>query len=166
MHAPFEQDGFKLTGRMVFACLVAFFAIVIAVNVVMVRAATSTFGGLETANPYQAGLAFNRDHAAAQAQDGRAWKVTADLVRRSGEVAELNVKLHDRNGNPITDVALVATLAHPADARRDQSVTLVQRAAGEFVGTAGVPRGFWDLIIDASRDGRDMFRSRSRVLLR
>jgi nitrogen fixation protein FixH len=62
-------------------------------------------------------------------------------------------------------VAVAATLAHPADARRDQSVALVQRAAGEFVGTADVPRGFWDLIIDASRDGTDMFRSRSRVLL-
>jgi nitrogen fixation protein FixH len=165
MHAPLEQEGFRLTGRMVFACLVVFFATVVAVNVVMIRAAISTFGGLETANPYQAGLAFNRDHAAAQAQDGRAWKVTANLVRRSGDIAELSVKLHDSNGHPITGVALAATLAHPADARRDQSITLVQRAAGEFVGTADVPPGFWDLIIDASHDGTDMFRSRSRVLL-
>jgi len=165
MHAPLEQHGFKLTGRMVLACLVAFFAIVVAVNVVMVRAATSTFGGLETANPYQAGLAFNREHDAALAQDARAWKVTANLIRRSGETAELSVELHDRDGHPITGVAVAATLAHPADARRDQSVTLVQRAAGEFVGTAEVPRGFWDLIIDASREGTDMFRSRSRVLL-
>jgi nitrogen fixation protein FixH len=91
----------------------------------MVRAATSTFGGLETANPYQAGLAFNRDHDEAIAQDERAWKVTANLVRRSGDIAELSVKLHDRNGNPITGVAVAATLAHPADARRDQSVALV-----------------------------------------
>lgn len=165
MHAPLEQEGFRLTGRMVFACLVVFFATVVAVNVVMIRAAISTFGGLETANPYQAGLAFNRDHAAAQAQDGRAWKVTANLVRRSGDIAELSVKLHDRKGNPITGVAVAATLAHPADARRDQSITLAQRAAGAFVGTADVPPGFWDLIIDASRDGTDMFRSRSRVLL-
>jgi nitrogen fixation protein FixH len=165
MHAPLEQNGFRLTGRMVFAGLVAFFATVVAVNVVMIRAATSTFGGLETANPYQAGLRFNRDHDAALAQDARAWKVTANLVRGAGESAELRVKLRDRNGNPVTGIAVVATLAHPADSRRDQSITLVQRAAGEFTGTAEVPRGFWDLIIDASRDGADMFRSRSRVLL-
>jgi nitrogen fixation protein FixH len=165
MHAPLEQEGFRLTGRMVFACLVAFFATVIAVNVVLVRAATSTFGGLETANPYQAGLAFNRDHDSALAQDARAWKVTANLVRGSGETAEVRVKLQDRNGNPVSGIAVVVRLAHPADARRDRTITLVQRAAGEFAGAVDVPRGFWDLIIDASRDETDMFRSRSRVLL-
>jgi nitrogen fixation protein FixH len=165
MHAPLEQNGFRLTGRMVFACLAVFFATVAAVNVVMIRAATSTFGGLETANPYQAGLRFNRDHDAALAQDARHWNVTANVMRRSGDSAELRVELRDHDGNPVTGIAVVATLAHPADSRRDQSITLVQRAAGEFTGTADVPRGFWDLIIDASRDGADMFRSRSRVLL-
>ena len=65
----------------------------------------------------------------------------------------------------VTGIAVVATLAHSADARRDQRITLAQRGAGEFAGTVEVSRGFWDLIIDASRDGTDMFRSRSRVLL-
>ncbi len=165
MHAPLEQSGFRLTGRMVFASLVVFFAIVIAVNVVMVRAATSTVGGIETQNPYETGLAFNRDHDAALAQDARHWNVTANLTRRSGETAELSVKLRDRNGNPVTRIAVAATLAHPADARRDHTITLVQRGAGEFAGTADVPRGFWDLMIDVSRDGTELFRSRSRVLL-
>ena len=165
MHAPLEHEGVRLTGRMVLACLVVFFATVFAVNVVMIRAATSTFGGLETANSYQAGLAFNRDHEAALAQDARHWNVTADLVRRSGDTVELSVKLRDRDGNPVTGIAVVAKLTHPADARHDQRIRLVQRGAGEFAGTADVPRGFWDLIIDASRDGTEMFRSRSRVPL-
>ena len=39
----------ELTGRMVLICLVAFFAIVAGVNAVMIRAAVSTFGGVETA---------------------------------------------------------------------------------------------------------------------
>ncbi len=166
MHAPLEQSGFRLTGRMVFASLVVFFATVAAVNVVMIRAAISTFGGIETQNPYQEGLAFNREHDAALAQDARHWNVTANLARRSGEIAELNVKLRDRNGNPVTRIAVAATLAHPADARRDHAITLLQRATGEFAGTADVPPGFWDLLIDVSRDGIEMFHSRSRVLLK
>ena len=40
-------------------------------NVVMIRAAISTFGGVETAKPYQAGLAFKREIAAARAQEAR-----------------------------------------------------------------------------------------------
>ena len=55
MHAPLEQEGFRLTGRMVFACLVVFFATVVAVNVAMIRAAISTFGGLETAESLSGG---------------------------------------------------------------------------------------------------------------
>ena len=37
-----------LTGRSVLFMLIAFFGLVIAVNIVMVRAAISTFGGVDT----------------------------------------------------------------------------------------------------------------------
>ena len=51
---------------MVLICLVAFFAVVAGVNAVMIRAAVSTFGGVETDSAYQAGLAFAREIAAAR----------------------------------------------------------------------------------------------------
>ena len=40
----------EVTGRMVLACLLAFFAVVAGVNALMIRAAVSTFGGVETEN--------------------------------------------------------------------------------------------------------------------
>jgi nitrogen fixation protein FixH len=43
---------------MVLAMLIGFFGLVIAVNLVMVRAALSTFGGVDTPSSYQAGLHF------------------------------------------------------------------------------------------------------------
>ena len=61
-----EKHPREITGRMVFICLVAFFAVVIGVNFVLVRAAISTFGGLETESSYKAGLAFGSEIAAAQ----------------------------------------------------------------------------------------------------
>ena len=54
---------------MVLICLVAFFAVVAGVNGIMIRAAVSTFGGVETGNAYQAGLAFAQEIAAVEAQD-------------------------------------------------------------------------------------------------
>ena len=51
----------ELTGKHVLFCLVGFFAVVFAVNAVMMRAATSTFGGVETASSYKAGLMFEQD---------------------------------------------------------------------------------------------------------
>ena len=39
----------QLTGRMVLICLVGFFVVVAGVNAIMIAAAISTFGGVETA---------------------------------------------------------------------------------------------------------------------
>ncbi len=69
-----------MTGRTVLICLVGFFAVVAGVNAVMIRAAVSTFGGVETANAYQAGLAFAREIAAAEAQDALHWQVRAKVA--------------------------------------------------------------------------------------
>ena len=77
----------ELTGRAVLACLVAFFAVVAAVNAVMIRVAVSTFGGVETANSYQAGLAFAREIAAVEAQDALHWQVRARVVADAGATA-------------------------------------------------------------------------------
>src|SRR5262245_65523050 len=74
----------KVTGRMVLICLVAFFAVVTGVNAIMIAAAVSTFGGLETESAYQAGLAFARDRAAAAAQDSLHWQVKAKVSSVAG----------------------------------------------------------------------------------
>src|SRR5262249_61393294 len=67
-------DARELTGRTVFVCLVGFFAVVAAANAVMIRAAVSTFGGLETESSYQAGLVFAREEAQARSQDALHWR--------------------------------------------------------------------------------------------
>jgi nitrogen fixation protein FixH len=166
MQQTTHPSGFRLTGRMVFAGLVLFFATIAAVNAVMIRAATQTFGGVETENAYQAGLAFNRAHAAAVAQDGRHWSVAAELTRGSDTSATLVVSLHDGAGAPVSGVAAEARLAHPADARRDQRIALRERAPGTFEGSADVPPGQWDLLLEFSRADEPQFRSKSRVVLR
>jgi nitrogen fixation protein FixH len=151
---------------MVLIGLIAFFAVVIGVNAIMVRAATSTFGGIETENAYQAGLAFNREHARTLAQDALHWNVTAGLTHRADGTAALVVSVHDRTGAPVTGLDVEARLLHPADARRDHRVVVRELAAGRFEGADGVPSGQWDLLIDLSRGGAEMFRSKSRVVLR
>ena len=161
-----RRSEFRLTGRIVFVCLVLFFATIAVVNAIMIRAATVTFGGVETANAYQAGLAFNRAHAAAVAQDGRHWNVAAELARRPDGTATLAVTLQEADGIPVSGVAIDARLAHPADARRDRSIALRERAPGRFEGIADVPPGQWDLLLDVVRGGEELFRSKSRVVLR
>ena len=52
---------------MVLGFMIAFFAIIVGVNVFMAHAAISTFGGVETASSYHAGQMFERDVAMAKA---------------------------------------------------------------------------------------------------
>ena len=85
---PTPDSSFRLTGRHVLIIFLAFFGVVFAVNGVMMRAALTTFSGLEAENPYKEGLAFNRRLADSRAQALRAWSVDATVARAdNGQVA-------------------------------------------------------------------------------
>ena len=69
----------ELTGRHVLLWLVGFFGFIFVVNGVMIHAATSTFGGLETQSSYKAGLRFKSEVARAARQQALGWQVIAPL---------------------------------------------------------------------------------------
>jgi nitrogen fixation protein FixH len=164
----FRGDGCRtkeVTGRTVLVWLVAFFAIVAAVNVVMIRAAVSTFGGLETESSYQAGLAFAREAADARAQDARHWQVDARLSPVRDGAADVVIDARDAQGRPLVGLAATARLVHPADQRDDHAVSLRPAGPGEFRGVAPASAGQWDLVIELAHDGTRVFRSKNRVLL-
>jgi len=156
----------EVTGRTVLVWLVAFFGIVGLVNVAMIRAAVSTFGGLETESSYQAGLAFARETAEARAQDALRWRVDARLTpTRDGTTLVIDAR--DAEGRPLRGLAATARLVHPADQRDDHAVVLRETRPGEFSGAAtAVAAGQWDLVLELARDGARVFRSKNRVMLR
>jgi nitrogen fixation protein FixH len=156
----------ELTGRAVLFWLMGFFGFVFLVNAVMVKAATSTFGGVETGSSYKAGLQFRQEIASAERQAALHWRVDGRLVRDKAGMAVLDVSVRDENGAAITGLTAQARLAHPADARRDHAVALGLSGAGQFHGAAAADAGRWELILDLDRDGERVFRSRSRVTLR
>ncbi len=146
--------------------LVGFFGIVFAVNGVLVQAATSTFGGVETASSYQAGLQFEQEVAKADRQDARHWQVGGKLSRdRAGE-AVLDITARDEKGAPLNELKAEARLAHPADERLDRVIELTRSGAGTFHGEAQAQAGQWELLIDLYRGDDRVFRSRSRVTLK
>ena len=154
-----------VTGPMVLACLIAFFGVVFAVNAVMIRAATSTFGGVETGSSYQAGMAYARESSDARAQDARAWQVKAD-VRSVEHKTLITIEARDAQGRPLTGLEASATLHHPTDARADHPMALSERSPGFFGGATTATAGQWDMRIELTRNGERLFRSRNRVVLK
>jgi len=149
---------------MVFICLVAFFGVVAGANAIMVRAAVSTFGGVETESAYQAGLAFAREAAAIEAQDAMHWQVRAKISAAPG-AALVEISVRDASDRPLAGLEASARLVHPTDKRLDEAVVLDESMTGVFRGRVEPVVGHRTLVTELSRGGTVVFRSRNRVFL-
>jgi nitrogen fixation protein FixH len=156
----------EVTGWKVFICLVAFFVIVAAVNAVMMTAAITTFGGVETASSYQAGLAFARENAAVEAQEQLGWQVAVSTPSDGGSTPLVELAVSGRHGEPMAGLLASGRLSHPMDRRADRVLTWREMAPGVFRADTGRAVGQWDLVIELSQGGAMKFRSRNRLTLR
>jgi len=156
----------EVTGLTVLLWLVAFFGVVFVVNGIMVKAATSTFGGVETSSSYKAGQMFEQEVARAEKQDAQHWQVAGTLTRDKAGEAVLDITARDERGAPVTGLSAKARLAHPADERLDHVIALAGAGTGEFRGQTAAAAGQWELIVDLYRDDDRVFRSRSKIVLK
>jgi nitrogen fixation protein FixH len=160
-----DRQPREITGRMVFLCLVAFFGVVTAVNAVMITAAVSTFGGVETESSYKAGLSFAREASAAEAQRGRGWQVDARIHRQADGRARFELVARDAGQQLLGNLDAALVLIHPTDRRLDRKIAMTTAALGRFTGSGTPAPGQWDLLIELTRDGERLYRSRQRVIL-
>ena len=155
-----------LTGRTVLFLLVAFFGVVIGVNLVMMRFAIQTLPGTEVDSAYSASLAYEREIAAAHDQNARNWQVDAHVERGADGGATLQVEARDNNGRPMTGLKFQGRFERPTDRRADQAVTLAETGIGIYRGSASpIAPGQWDLVLEGDAAGQRMFLSKNRVLL-
>ena len=160
------SGGRPITGRFVLVVLLCFFAVVITVNMVMMRLAIATLPGTEVDSAYSASLAYQGEIQSAREQDARHWKVDAHIERRADGAATLALRVQDANGTPLTGLSVSSLLERPTDRRVDKAIDVAENGGGDYRGIArGVAPGQWDLVIEASRAGRRMFLSRNRVIL-
>lgn len=155
-----------LTGRTVLLWLLGFFGVVIGINAVMMALAIGTMPGLESEKPYQAGIGYNVEIAAARAQAARRWTVASHIDRDASGHAAVKVEARDSDGVPLTRLALTVLLMRPTDKRADRIISLTEQGSGSYRGEAtDVAPGAWDVVLDAERGPERMFRSKNRITL-
>ena len=155
-----------ITGRMVLFMMVAFFGVVIGVNLIMMRLAIRTLPGTEVDSAYSASLAYEKEIATARAQSARNWKVDAHVERSGQGGATLQVEVRDHDGRPMSGLKFQGHFERPADKRSDQAVALAETGIGIYRGSATlIAPGQWDLVVQGDAAGRRVFLSRNRVLL-
>ena len=143
------------TGKHFTVIIVAFFAVVIGVNVFMARQASATFGGVVVENSYVASQNFNKWLDEAKQEKALGW--TATTTRDAeGRVA---VRL---NGAPTSQVELTAVARHPLGHDRDKVLAFTRQADGSFLSREALPAGRWRVRFDATA-GAQRWRSEQDV---
>lgn len=157
-----KQGTRRLTGPGVLAILLGSFAVVASVNGAMVYYALSTFSGEVDPHPYEHGLAYNKDIAAAEAQEARHWRVAA-AIRGKGDAKSVEAVFHDDAGHAIAGLAVTAHLEFATDMRHDTGLKLQEVSPGIYRGALSLASGQWDLVIEAKRNDQQLFLTRNRV---
>lgn len=144
----------RFTGWHMLALMVAFFGVVIAVNLFMARVAIGTFGGTVVDNSYVASQKFNTWLEQAREQDKLGWKVamTLDGARR----AEVRVAVQ---GEPLTGIAATAVAEHPLGRAPDVALAFVDTGDGVLRATTPLPDGRWLVRLTLTRDGKTVRRA-------
>jgi nitrogen fixation protein FixH len=146
--------------------LLAFFGVVIGVNMTMMKLAILTLPGTEVDSAYSASLAYENEITAAHDQNARNWKVDAHIQRSRDGGATLQVEARDNSGVPMSGLTFQGRFERPTDRRADQPVALAETGIGIYRGSAPlIASGQWDLVLEGDAAGRRMFLSKNRVLL-
>lgn len=156
----------QITGRTVLIAIVAFFGVVIGVNMVMMKLAMDTLSGTEVDSAYRASLAYESEIKAAHDQKLRDWQVDIHIERNPDGLATVKVDARDKSGTPLRGLAFSGRLERPTDKRADRSIALAEAGGGVYRGSApDVMPGQWDLVIESETAGQRMFLSKNRVVL-
>jgi nitrogen fixation protein FixH len=139
------------TGWHMTAILVAFFGVVIAVNVLMATMAVRTFGGTVVDNSYVASQQFNGWLAQGRAQRALGWDVA--VTRGAGGVPVITAT--DAAGQPLVGAVVTATARHPLGRMPDRPLRLTSAGDGRFTAAEPLRAGRWHIIITVIDNGHD-----------
>lgn len=127
----------RFTGRHMTMVMVAFFAVVIGVNVTMARYAIGTFGGTVVENSYVASQRYNEWLAQARRQTALGWTpvVTTDPARHL--VISITTSAGQLDGARIS-----ATATHPLGALPSRALAF-DASLGAYRSRTPLPAGRW-----------------------
>ena len=136
-----QKAARKFTGYHATMIIVAFFVVVVAVNIVMARFALSTFGGTVVDNSYVASQKYNQWLEQARDQQAHGWTVSP--VVRSGDRAMVSVTGAD--GGALQGAKITILAEHPVGRTDPFEITFTENAPGEYRSVETIPAGRWKL---------------------
>lgn len=146
------------TGRHMLLVMLAFFGVIIAVNVVLAVLAADSWTGLVVKNSYVASQDFSETAAEARRQDALGWSPRLDY--RPGR---LRLVLDGPRGEPLRGVAVTARIGRPVHENDDRLVALPEREAGIYETPLELAPGLWQVETLAENGNGDQLRRIFRI---
>jgi nitrogen fixation protein FixH len=151
----------EFTGKHMLFTMVAFFGVIITVNLIMARFAITTWSGLVVPNTYVASQQFN-----AKAAESRAIDALGYRVKLIPNVDGLEIDFVDAAGNPAEADTMIAELRRPVGEHSDRHMVLTRDADGVYRGAGELAEGEWIATVVATRDGQTLYRKGRRFHVR
>jgi nitrogen fixation protein FixH len=148
----------EFTGRHMLLTTVAFFGVVISVNVTMAYLASSSWSGLVVENTYVASQEFNGKAAAMKAMAASGIVGTLSLKDNA-----IHYNIATRDGAPADVDAVTATFKRPVGDHEDFQVALGQVSAGRFQTVHRVAAGEWIVEVLSHRQGKLVMHEATRI---
>ena len=133
----------EFTGVHMALMLVAFFFVIIAVNLTMAFFASSSWTGLVVKNTYVASQEFNHKAEVGRAQAALGWNAALDIG--DGRIA---YRLTRKGGSPVHAAHATTTLRRPVTDTQDRTLELLPDAAGTLIAETQIADGSWIIEID------------------
>ncbi len=151
----------EFTGRHMLAIMLAFFGVIIAVNVTMAVFANTSWTGLVVKNSYVASQQFNEKAAEERAQAALAYVPT---LRIDG--AAISYAIADKDGRRVPIASASATLHRPVTTREDTHVAFTIGHDGTARGTEDLTDGVWIMELTADIGREHPWRDMRRIVIR
>jgi nitrogen fixation protein FixH len=151
----------EFTGRHMLSIILAFFGVIIAVNVTMATFATTSWSGLVVKNSYVASQQFNDKAQLGRAQAALGWTGTLAI-----DGATLRYSLADREGQAVPLAAASVTFRRPTSESEDRTFALAADPQGWHAAAADLQDGVWIVEVAADAMLEQPYRDVRRVMLR
>ena len=158
-----EEKG-KLTGRHVLIMVLAFFGVMIAANVIFIRAAVCTFPGVAEDHSYLQGLKYNDTLVERAAQAELGWSAEVAEVAREGDAGRIVVRLA-KGDAALSGLAVDGVLKRPASDDADQALAFKALGGGLYAAeVVAFAPGAWDMDLRAENSLGDAFDIEARII--
>lgn len=156
-----RQAPREFTGRHMAILMLAFFGVIIAVNLTMALMASASWTGLIVKNSYVASQQFNERLAEGRAQAALGWTGALDVADGA-----ITYRLTDASGGPVRVDAVTINMHRPVTADEDVAIELVPAEHGIWRAEHGPGDGTWVVRIEAEAGLAHPYRDVRRIAIR